>query len=180
MKKLLILALLLIPTFVQAGSVTLSWTLPTQNTDGTAYTDPGGLRLYYGTTPGGPYPIQVSIGDPTVTTYQYDNLAPGTYYFVATAYNSSNVESAFSGEATKVIDPSVPAPPTNLVVVPGELVAYGLQQSPDVLTVFPVGHVVEGTACDGSMTIMGLYQVPRESVVYAGNVEPQVVFAKCV
>ena len=38
-----------------------------------------------------------------LTTYVVDNLAPGTYEFVATAINSSGVESRYSNPATKVL-----------------------------------------------------------------------------
>ena len=43
----------------------------------------------------------VDVGN--VTTYTVSNLAPGTYYFVVTAYDSSNDESSFSNEASKTI-----------------------------------------------------------------------------
>jgi len=87
---------------ISLGSATLSWTAPTQNEDGTELTDLAGFKLYWSTTPGS-YPNSVTIDNPTVTTYVVDNLAPGTYEFVATAYNASGVESQFSGTATKVI-----------------------------------------------------------------------------
>jgi hypothetical protein len=32
-----------------------------------------------------------------------DNLVPGTYFFVATAFNSAGTESVFSGVASKTI-----------------------------------------------------------------------------
>jgi len=70
--------------------------------DGTPLTDLAGYKLYWGTTPGS-YPNSVTIDNPSVTTYVVDNLAPGTYEFVATSYNASGVESRYSGAATKVI-----------------------------------------------------------------------------
>jgi hypothetical protein len=36
-----------------------------------------------------------------LATYVVTNLAPGTYFFVVTAYNSVGVESAFSGPGSK-------------------------------------------------------------------------------
>ena len=42
----------------------------------------------------------VTISNPSVTTYMVENLAAGTYEFVATAFNSQNVESDHSASAT--------------------------------------------------------------------------------
>ena len=87
----------------QVGSVstTLSWTAPTQNEDGTTLEDLAGYKIYWGTTPG-VYTNSVSV-DAGLTTYVVDNLAPGTYEFVATAINSAGVESRYSNVATKVL-----------------------------------------------------------------------------
>jgi hypothetical protein len=84
------------------GSVRLTWTAPTQNEDGTALTDLAGYKIYWGTTAGN-YPNSVTINDATATTYVVDNLAPGAYEFVATSFNTSNVESSYSTPATKVV-----------------------------------------------------------------------------
>ena len=87
---------------INLGSATLSWTAPTQNEDGTALEDLAGYKLYWGTTPGS-YTDSVTIDSPGITTYVVENLAPGTYEFVATAYNTSGVESRYSGTATKTV-----------------------------------------------------------------------------
>ena len=88
---------------ISLGSVSLSWTAPTENEDGTLLEDLAGFKLYWGTTPGS-YPDSVTIDNPTVTTYLVENLSPGTYEFVATAYNSAGVESQYSGTATKIVE----------------------------------------------------------------------------
>jgi hypothetical protein len=75
----------------------LSWNAPTTNTDGTPLTDLAGYKVHMGTSSGN-YTTVVDIGN--VTTYTVSNLAPGTYYFVVTAYDSSNIESGFSNEAS--------------------------------------------------------------------------------
>jgi hypothetical protein len=89
-------------TAVSLGSVTLSWTPPTQNEDGTPLTDLAGYVFYWGTTPGS-YPNWVRVPQPGITTYVIDNLAPGTYEFVATSFNSADVESVYSNPATKIV-----------------------------------------------------------------------------
>ena len=84
------------------GSATLSWTGPSENEDGSPLIDLAGYKLYWGTTPG-IYPNSVTINNPGITTYVIENLAPGTYEFVSTAFNSAGVESANSNTATKIV-----------------------------------------------------------------------------
>ncbi len=88
---------------VSLGSATLNWTPPTQNTDGSVLSDLAGFKIYYGTSLGN-YPNQITINNPGVTTYVVDNLSPITWYFVATSFNSSGVESYFSNVASKTIN----------------------------------------------------------------------------
>lgn len=110
-------------------SATLTWTPPTTNTDGTAYTDPKGFKLYYGMSQGGPYDNIVDIQDPNATVHVVSPLLPGTWWFVATAYNLNDVESDFSGEAMKILGEETetesvgitvnpkPSPPSSLGVM---------------------------------------------------------------
>jgi hypothetical protein len=89
---------------VNQGSVrtaTLSWTRPTQNTDGTALTDLSGYRIYCGTSPNALN--QTLQLDATVTTYVFENLSPAAYYCAVKAYNSTNVESDLSNVVNKTI-----------------------------------------------------------------------------
>ncbi len=87
---------------VATGSATLSWTPPTQNTDGSPLTDLAGYKIRWGTSQGS-YPSSVTINNPGVTTYLVENLTPNTYYFVASAYDTSGNESANSNPASKTI-----------------------------------------------------------------------------
>ena len=84
------------------GTITVSWTAPTQNDDGTALTDLDAYKIYYGTSPGS-YSGQVRIDNIGITTYVLDNLTPTTYYLVATAINSGGRESIFSNEIIKLV-----------------------------------------------------------------------------
>ncbi len=111
------------------SSATVTWTVPTQNTDGTAYTDPKGFKVYYDMTQGGPYANVNDIANPTATTHVVSPLIPGTWFFVATAYNQNDVESDVSNEAMKILGLTTetesvgitvnpkPAPPGNLTVL---------------------------------------------------------------
>jgi putative Ig domain-containing protein len=85
-----------------AGSIMLSWDPPTQRDDGTPLTDLAGYRLYWGTALGH-YPNLASIPNPGVATYVVDELPSGTYYVVATAYDSSGIESGYSNAVAETI-----------------------------------------------------------------------------
>jgi hypothetical protein len=84
------------------GSATLSWTPPTENTDGTALTDLAGYRIYYGTDMNNLSQL-VTIASVGVTRYVIDNLTQGTWYFTIRAYNSVGAESSESNSASKTI-----------------------------------------------------------------------------
>lgn len=83
------------------GAVTLSWTPPTQNTDGTSLANLAGYRVVYGTSASTlNQMVQVNAG---VSSIVVDNLAPATYYFAVRAYTTSGAESSNSNVATKVL-----------------------------------------------------------------------------
>ena len=87
---------------ISTGSTTLSWTAPTRNEDGTPLTDLAGFIIFYGTSSRN-YTVQIPV-DLGMTTLVVDNLTPDTYYFAATAINSSDIESRFSSEAIKIVN----------------------------------------------------------------------------
>ena len=69
------------------GSATLSWTPPTQNSDGSPLVDLAGYKIYWGTASGS-YTSVVQLGNPGLATYVVDGLASGaTYYFAVSAFN---------------------------------------------------------------------------------------------
>jgi hypothetical protein len=80
------------------GSVTLSWLPPTQRTDGSPLGDLAGYRISYGRM-SGIYDYEIDLSNPGIVTYVVENLVPGDWYFVLTAYDSSGLESAPSEEA---------------------------------------------------------------------------------
>ena len=86
------------------GSVTLAWQPPTQNADGSLLTDLSGYNIYVGTTSSTYDYMEIRLDNPGLTAYVVENLDPGTYYFAATAFNSSGVESAFSGEVVRTVN----------------------------------------------------------------------------
>ncbi len=79
------------------GSVTLKWTAPTRNTDGTALTDLAGYKVFYGTA-SRVYSKSVKLAGAGVTSVVIEGLTAGTWYFAMKSYDTSGVESAYSGE----------------------------------------------------------------------------------
>jgi Putative Ig domain len=84
------------------GSVTLSWTAPTRNTDGSSLTNLAGYRVHYGTAPGS-YTKSVQLPGKTLTSVVIEDLAPARWYFAVKAYSSAGVESNFSTAVNKLI-----------------------------------------------------------------------------
>lgn len=172
---------LLLATSVRAGEATLSWTAPTQNTDGSALTDLAGFKIYAGLVQGGPYgDVSITINNPATTTFVVPGLTEGTtYFFVTTAFNSADPvqESDFSNEVSKLIPPLVPMPPTMLTVQ--DLTAFDIVKQKDKYVLLAVGTVPAGTQCDPNQTVNGHYGVPSDLVAWFGNVQPPVVVADC-
>ena len=84
------------------GSATLSWTPPTENTDGSTLTNLAGFRIQYGTSADA-LTQTVQIANPGVATYVVTGLNSGTWYFAVRAYSSGGAESANSNVASKTI-----------------------------------------------------------------------------
>jgi len=85
------------------GAATLSWTPPTQNTDGSTLSNLSGYRIYYGTSSSAlNQTIQVSGAG--MSRYVIVDLTAGTYYFAVKAVTSGGTESALSNIASKTIN----------------------------------------------------------------------------
>lgn len=179
MKKLLTIALLCFAGLALAEDVTLTWTPPTENVDGTPYTDGDGFYIKYGNTDGGPYPTVIRSEESTDTSWVVTGLSEGTYYFVVTAYNEQEVESDNSNQAMKTILPNRPVPPGNLAVGDSNLIVYTPVWQPDKVILVPVGDVPAGTACDPEYSVNGHYVVPTALVNWAQSSSFPAVFAEC-
>ena len=83
-----------------AGNATVSWTPPTENTDGSVLgADLAGYRVYYGTS-SRDYSNSVEIDNPGLSSFVVEGLAETTWYFVMTAVNASGIESSYSEEVS--------------------------------------------------------------------------------
>jgi hypothetical protein len=194
-------------TVSSPGSATLSWTPPTQNTDGTSLTNLAGYRIYHGTVSGSigaSTPIQVA--NPSTTTYILEDLPNGVrYYFGVAAYTTSGAQSSLSNIATKTIaststtvgifdqsrsvtvrPPANPNPPSNLVVdipVAGVINIPVFTHNGSYRGSAVVGFVDEGTPCLGTkiLTYRGLpyHRVPSTSVKWWATKPTNNIIAPC-
>jgi hypothetical protein len=78
-------------------SVTLTWTEPTMNIDGTALTDLSGYIVFYGTA-SRIYAGSLNISGPDITSASVEHLASGRWYFSVKSVSAAGVESFYSGE----------------------------------------------------------------------------------
>jgi hypothetical protein len=86
-------------------SVTLSWSAPTQNSNGSSLQNLAGYTLHYGTS-SEDYTGSIEITSSMTTSYTVSdsNFPRGTYYFAVSAYNAQQVSSSLSGEVSVTID----------------------------------------------------------------------------
>lgn len=84
------------------GSATLTWSVPAQNTDGSALTDLTGYVVHYGTSVSA-LDKTIALPSPSMTAYVVQGLAIGTYYFSIEAVNAAGVHSNPSGIVSKTL-----------------------------------------------------------------------------
>ena len=89
---------------IPPGSATVFWNVPTTNADGSPLTDLAGFRVRYGTASQN-YTAELEVNDATAESLLIEDLAPATYFFVVTAFDRSENESAVSLEVSKLIAP---------------------------------------------------------------------------
>ncbi len=85
------------------GGFTLNWTSPATRADGSplSLADIDGYRIYFGNSPGN-YSDLVEVADGTAQSANVTDLPVGTYYLVMTTYDNNGLESAYSGEISKL------------------------------------------------------------------------------
>lgn len=93
-----------LPEGSSLGSVTLSWTPPTERVDGSPLGNSlAGYRILYGQTPN-QYDFEEEIHNPSITRHVVDDLAPGTWYFAVTAMTREGLESTPSAAVNRRLD----------------------------------------------------------------------------
>jgi hypothetical protein len=176
------------------GQTTLTWTNPTQNTDGTPLTDHAGTNIYRGTSAANLARVK-SVGRGISSTTD-TSLASGTYLYAATAVNTSSVESDKSATASVVVAgsssvasasaavQSTPNPPVDLVVT--SLVAYEVRpNSQGVMSASRIGIIPASTPCTSESRTASGVQYHRidlravDFVNWPSRIPPRDVFARC-
>ena len=113
-------------TWASDGDVTLTWVNPTENTDGSPYTNRGVTIIDYSPDGAEPWFMQV-VTDPLATTATVADLDPGDWTFRARAVNADELSSAPSESVVRTVEPDMnaeerisitvnplPLPPTGL------------------------------------------------------------------
>jgi hypothetical protein len=85
------------------SAVTIAWTPPTENTNGSTLTNLAGYHIYYGTTQANLDKV-VDITNPGLASYVLSDLTSGTWYFALTSVNSAGVESVRSSVISTVVE----------------------------------------------------------------------------
>ena len=76
-----------------SDNVTLSWSAPTENTNGSALTNLAGYIIYYGTSASA-MTQTIDINTVGLLTYVVGDLSAGSWYFQIVAVNAAGVESS--------------------------------------------------------------------------------------
>jgi hypothetical protein len=85
------------------GSVKLTWSLVTENVNGSVYTDPFGYVIEYGTALSA-LTQHIDVNNPAATVYVVTGLPLGaTYYFCVRTRNTSNVRSECSSAVSRTL-----------------------------------------------------------------------------
>lgn len=103
-------------TWPAGNSVTINWTPATLNTDGSNYTDPKLVRIFYGLTPT-TMTTTKDVPVPALST-TISPLAAGTWNFCARSVNQADVPSDCTGILTKTLSPSTVSRTVGIVVNP--------------------------------------------------------------
>jgi hypothetical protein len=84
------------------GTALISWTPPTENTDGSTLANLEGFYVDYGRA-ADQLDQRIDVTNQGLTSYTVPNLTSGTWHFAVVAYTSSGDVSALSNVATKTI-----------------------------------------------------------------------------
>lgn len=83
------------PAGATTHTVTLRWSAPQQNTDGTTLVDLVGYRIFYGTDPAR-LARMLSVPGASIQSAELQDLASGTWYFAIRSVNKAGVTSELS------------------------------------------------------------------------------------
>lgn len=169
---------------LSANAATITWTNPTQYTDGSPLVaaDIASTVVEWSATQTFVAQIgSVIVNGSATTATAPDPPAGQTWYYRARTTviaAKGGGQSAPSNVASKTTPFSPPNPPSNLTVQANNT-AWTIVQSRDRVALVAVGTVATGTACDASQPVLDKWVVPRAAVTFVGTVRPEVVLAAC-
>lgn len=168
----------------------LSWTAPTQYTDGSPLpaADLDAFRIYQGASSSNLSRVAEVAG--TARDATRTDLAAGRHYFAVTAVTVNGAESGLSAIGSKVATAGGTVSASNSVTVRvanapvltvQQTVAHDVQmQGLRFVLGRPVGEVPLGTACHADFALEGgWYRVEREHVAFGRASRSAVVVARC-
>jgi hypothetical protein len=173
---------------VSDTKATLTWTAPTQNTDGSALTNLAAFNVFHGTSATVVGPLLTTINSPTTLTYVHTGLAVGPHCYALTAVNAVGAESAKSGILCKPIVAASAASGSVTIQIPKgpilttvETTVYDVRFTRHgYLVGRAVGEAPIGTLCREDFVLAGdLYRVSRRAVQFTFRPRSAVVVAKC-
>jgi hypothetical protein len=94
--------MLALVSVAMAGQVTLTWTAPTYNEDGSALTDLAGYKIQYRNVSTTLWKYR-TVADPSRTRLTIKLLPPGTYEFAMKSYNVVGVRSRQTGKVQATV-----------------------------------------------------------------------------
>lgn len=149
---------------VVGRDVTMTWTKPERNCDGTLLTNLAGFRAYWGQGTS-------QLADPAKSAFTITNLTPGPWWVAVTAYNATGQESPLAGPVMVTI--------ANDTLKTTATTVYTVIKGTNLFITLPVGTVPLGTPCDPTQRVNRYYVVDRGLVTWSGSVKPTVVVGTC-
>lgn len=170
-----------------AATATVSWNMPTQNTDGSSIPIGGTgsidfTRVQIGTCNGsgfGDVIGEVIVPAPNVSTTIAD-IGPGTYCFRAFVTNTYGMESAASNVASKIFDAVVPKPPVLKTIVGATAYEIRFNRKDGYRLARDVGTVTVYADCGEIMVPPSYAVVPRTSVTFKRMSRSDLIVASCL
>jgi hypothetical protein len=179
------------------ASATVTWALPTRNTNGTPLTLLSGFRVNYGPSATS-MPQFVNVTTPTTTVATVPNLPAGTTFFTVTTLTSDQQSSVPSNPVSAVITGStgtasathtvtaVPSPPSNVTVRSTDQIAWEIRtNATGVLTATRIGVIPVGIICSPEVKTIGAVVYNRidtrlvDLVSFPASFQPIETWARC-
>lgn len=177
----LLLAFLALPAY--ATDLTLNWTAPTKNTDGTPITGVLSYNIYGGAC--GSMLALLTSGI-TTTTNVRANVNPGNWGYAVSAVVASQESAQTAPVCTTVAAPlPVPGSPGGLTVTLAttSTIAYMMPTGENTFAPLIVGSAPLATSCDATHSVqaagVAYYVIPWTAVTYSGALKPHTVYANC-